>query len=323
MPILAGSAAVAGRLALSLGPIALSVIDNGGKAPQELKESVAKIAQAQEELRQFARRGFTHLQVQPLVISVERLAQKVREVNDSRLQYEQGRLGPAAAMWAIGVYASDMDELQQAVNTELQVIHLAQPCGKPLKMPAPFAAPSQKGEPRGNNLQPPPGADRPTAMVGNPGAAAGKHMSTPAHVPIAAKSCKIGDHVEVWSTSLHVWSHGHVKNVQGNLLEVEYASASGEMRTKQLPSDHEHVRITGARQPPSAQDSYKVGESIEIWSNSQQTWCLGHVKHVQGHVVDLEYATSDGGIWAKQVPVGHGIRRPQLHHNATALVGKS
>lgn len=56
----------------------------------------------------------------------------------------------------------------------------------------------------------------------------------------------------------------------------------------------------------SNSSSYKVGDHIEVWSKTHQTWCRGIVEGLEdGGLVNLKYSVPDGSSMTKLMPVSH------------------
>merc|ERR1711865_979912 len=63
-----------------------------------------------------------------------------------------------------------------------------------------------------------------------------------------------------------------------------------------------------------AKGLYKVGDSIEIFSNTSKQWCKGKVIEVegppeQGAMTNCAYTTSSGVEMAKKIAIGHANLR--------------
>jgi hypothetical protein len=130
---------------------------------------------------------------------------------------------------------------------------------------------------------------------------------------------KVKDLIEVYSNTHKKWCPGTVEAVDGIKINVKYSSPEGAAMTKQMPASHEHLRhkVGGATPAPcdsivipleeqfSSVSSYKVGDAIQIWSNSQQAWCNGFVESVQGDLAGIKYSSTDGQSMTKMMPIGH------------------
>jgi len=67
--------------------------------------------------------------------------------------------------------------------------------------------------------------------------------------------------------------------------------------------------------PKEEAGSYNVGDLVEIWSKSQQTWCRGSVEKSEGAWVHIAYAGLEGQPMSKIMPNGHEeIRLPSSGH---------
>merc|ERR1719440_722216 len=91
---------------------------------------------------------------------------------------------------------------------------------------------------------------------------------------------------------------------------------------KQMPENHEHLRHaaptsmvvaapTEKEVAPQATSAgvYKKGDQIEIWSNSQNSWCRGSIEKIQGDLVNVKYVAPDGQTMTKLMPNGHETLR--------------
>lgn len=72
--------------------------------------------------------------------------------------------------------------------------------------------------------------------------------------------------------------------------------------------------------PTSAAGTYKVGDELELFSASQNTWCPGTVHKVDGEWITISYKTAAGQPMTKIMPNGHEqLRRaekaPPLNQN--------
>merc|ERR1719456_1874238 len=86
---------------------------------------------------------------------------------------------------------------------------------------------------------------------------------------------------------------------------------------KQMPEGHDHLRHAAA--PPAAASIapkqasspgvFKVGDKVEIWSNSQNAWCRGSVEKLEGELVNIKYTSNDGQNMTKLMPNGHEFLR--------------
>jgi hypothetical protein len=137
---------------------------------------------------------------------------------------------------------------------------------------------------------------------------------------------KVGDEVEVWSNSHKRWSRGIIEKLEdSDKVSVKYWSPEGAAMIKQMPEEHEHLRFKvappAAPPPPAPVASavpagmYQVGDKVEIWSQSQQSWCRGTVEKLQGELVNIKYASPDGQAMTKLMPNGHEYLR-HLNHQA-------
>lgn len=130
---------------------------------------------------------------------------------------------------------------------------------------------------------------------------------------------RVGDQVEVWSNSHKRWSKGSIQEVDGGSVKVKYHSPEGAAMVKQMPEGHEHLRFASADTAAAEEAStgpFKVGDQIEIWSNSNQSWCKGSIDKIQGDLVNVKYQSPDGQTMTKLMPNGHEFLR---HLNQQAI----
>lgn len=275
------------------------------KAPQELKETTSKLAQAFDAIHEFAHQGYTRVQLQPLIDNAERLQDLYEESCQARKDHEQNdddlrnfrlpsRLGPAAAKWAMGSYTIQLDEIQSAVNAEMRVLQRMVPHGQTTGT-SPPATQQQDKHDMGKSLL--------HAAMGS----AEQHASY-----------KVGDPIEIWSDSLRAWCSGKVKDIHGNLLGIEYMTADAEIRDKQVSNAADHVRHFQPRKEHVRGDTHKANDPVQIFCDSSNAWCCGYVKHVGGNLVNIEYVSSCGRTLTKQLPNGHEHLRC-LHSEAGAV----
>lgn len=171
-----------------------------------------------------------------------------------------------------------------------------------------------------------------------------------------ARTYKVGDEVELWSTSQNNWVRGSVHKAEGDWVTIAYNGPQGPM-TKIMPNGHEQIRtpevplatagfITAlspiredfsrdwgnlsptqtqnwvapspgltvdslpAPPPPApTQQAYKVGDNVEIWSTSQQTWCRASVSKVEGDWAHIAYRGPGNQPMNKIMPNGHAHLR--------------
>lgn len=55
---------------------------------------------------------------------------------------------------------------------------------------------------------------------------------------------------------------------------------------------------------------YKVGEEVEVWSNSQRVWGAGKVESVEGDKITASFTMPGGGVAKKELPASHKDLRP-------------
>jgi len=166
------------------------------------------------------------------------------------------------------------------------------------------------------------------------GAQTGSLFAGASNYPAEAGVCtyKVGDDVEMWSTSQNAWCRGRVEKAEGDWINISYKGPGGQPMTKLMPNGHEELRFppsTYAQQPridqltpiqshadflpppPPSTASYKAGDQIEIWSTSQNAWRPGSITTVDGEWVHVSYADPTGQPMNKIMPNGHAHLRLQ------------
>lgn len=94
-------------------------------------------------------------------------------------------------------------------------------------------------------------------------------------------------------------------------------SAGGLMQTP--TRDRGGARGSAASPAQEAgRDLFKVGDLVELWSKSQQTWCRGSIDKVEGSWVHIAYASSEGQPMTKIMPNGHEELRVPKQGNENA-----
>jgi len=61
---------------------------------------------------------------------------------------------------------------------------------------------------------------------------------------------------------------------------------------------------------------YKVGEAVEVWSNSQRVWGNGKVERIEEERIFVEFTLPNGGTAKKELPRSHRDLRPTAHRAA-------
>lgn len=56
---------------------------------------------------------------------------------------------------------------------------------------------------------------------------------------------KVGDRIEIWSTSQQRWCVGTIDKAQGEWVHIAYKGPAGQQISKIMPNGHEHVRFHG------------------------------------------------------------------------------
>jgi hypothetical protein len=147
----------------------------------------------------------------------------------------------------------------------------------------------------------------------------------------------VGEQMEVWSESQHMWLRGQVSHIMGDMVTVLYQSANGALQ-KQLPSHHPYLRALPAQAPvpigqqePLQENSRQntdastvtcadplheakrakpstalaLGDAVEVFSESQQRWLAGKVARLGDCTVTVEYGRTEGAVVHKELPLGH------------------
>lgn len=146
---------------------------------------------------------------------------------------------------------------------------------------------------------------------------------------VMARKYKVGDDIEVWSNSHERWSKGTIEKVEPGKVHAKYYSPDGAAMIKQMPETHEHLRHYEAPAPARAASKqaapaaptgvYKAGENIEIWSQSQNAWCRGHILKLEGDLVNVKYTSPDGQTMTKLMPNGHEYLRHEERQQQQAM----
>jgi len=64
---------------------------------------------------------------------------------------------------------------------------------------------------------------------------------------------------------------------------------------------------------------YKVGDEVEVWSNSMRAWCKGRVDKVEGDKVTASLTLPDGSLAKKELPSQYKDLRPMAAEKSSAL----
>lgn len=118
-----------------------------------------------------------------------------------------------------------------------------------------------------------------------------------------------GQAIEVWSNTHKAWCRGHVEKVEGEFVNVKYLSPEGPPMMKRIPRSHENLRpaVAEATRPATevSVPSYRVGDAVEIFSQSHQRWCRGTVDKVEDQFAIVKYLSPEGPPMTKRMPLGH------------------
>lgn len=147
-----------------------------------------------------------------------------------------------------------------------------------------------------------------------------------------AVTYKVGDNVEIWSTSQNSWCRARVDKAEGDWINISYKGSGGQPMTKLMPNGHEELRFPQSAYsqrpqtdqltptqggdaflppPPPSTASYKTGDRIEIWSTSQNSWRPGSITKADAEWVHVSYADPTGKPMEKIMPNGHAHLRLQ------------
>jgi len=113
--------------------------------------------------------------------------------------------------------------------------------------------------------------------------------------PAAWRAChmySVGDSVQVWSLSQKKWISAQV--LETDLVELRYDGSDGLPVTKQLPAGHKHLRSAKGMQTLA----YRVGDTVQVFSSSQNKW-------LQARVIDVDLVVVGYTGMQKQLPASH------------------
>jgi len=135
-----------------------------------------------------------------------------------------------------------------------------------------------------------------------------------------------GDCVEVYSNSHSAWCPGRVESVdeKGTATVTFRLPGAGpnDLATKVLPAGHKHLRrARGEAEGPAtkqaeSEQALVKGDLVEIFSNSKQVWCPGHVESVHGIMLKVAFQLpgfADGELAHKELPADHKDVRRRGH----------
>lgn len=187
-----------------------------------------------------------------------------------------------------------------------------------------------------------PQRELPASPVGSPNRTALNITVPPSSPgPTVAAGYGVGESIELWSTSQNNWCSGVVHKNEGEWVTINYQGPGGVPMTKIMPNGHESLRRAGAinggllgaqrdvlspipesvlspmqsqdvflpAPPPAPNRAYGAGDSIEIWSTSQNAWCQGSVSKVDGDWAHIAYRGPGGQPMNKIMPNGHAHLR--------------
>mmetsp|Transcript_62749 Transcript_62749/g.99120 ORF Transcript_62749/g.99120 Transcript_62749/m.99120 type:complete len:1087 (-) Transcript_62749:8-3268(-) len=118
---------------------------------------------------------------------------------------------------------------------------------------------------------------------------------------------KLGDDVEVWSKSHQMWRQGRVQKIGTSTISVSFTLPDGLLYAKELPPGHRDLRRASITDPDdsTANNTWKVGDEIEVYSNSRKLWGQGRIQKVAARdgdqVVLARFMMPDGSICEKEM----------------------
>jgi len=135
-----------------------------------------------------------------------------------------------------------------------------------------------------------------------------------------------GDKLEVFSHSQQAWCAGMVEKLNGDLLVVAFQvpGRRDEWARKEIPGDSRDLRKPESgkdvrpdlRRPSADMEIPSIGDWVEVFSNSRQTWCPGRISKIRDGALVVVFQVPDAGNeeWVeKLVPPGSpGLRRSAM-----------
>jgi len=125
---------------------------------------------------------------------------------------------------------------------------------------------------------------------------------------------QVGGDAQVFSASKNCWLRAKVTKVEGDWITLLYTFPDGGEGTKQLMSDHEHLRppdgesvIPTPPQQPQAPYScpYRPNGNAQVFSASKNCWLRARITQVENGMVTLVYKFPEGGEGTKQLAIDH------------------
>lgn len=120
--------------------------------------------------------------------------------------------------------------------------------------------------------------------------------------PNSGQRLAAGDKVEIFSNSKQCWFSGQVKSVDTSVHPPQVLvnfwvsgsgpTSTGELASKNLPMDHKDVRKLEAGLDKKHIDKacrWSVGDWVEVYSNSQKSWCPARVTQASGDKVKVVF----------------------------------
>jgi len=192
------------------------------------------------------------------------------------------------------------------------------------RLPAPPpAAPAAQFDAMASMPAPPPAHGQQSAPQQQAPDPMSSYAPMPSHQAPSTANYRVGDEVEVWSNSHKRWGPGVVQKIEDGKVSVKYSSPDGAAMVKLMPESHKDLRhaatsSSGSQQQASRTDVYKAGDQIEIWSQSNNSWCRGTVEKLQGELVNVKYQNQNGQDMTKLMPNGHEFLRHFQQQHAVA-----
>jgi hypothetical protein len=118
----------------------------------------------------------------------------------------------------------------------------------------------------------------------------------------------VGDQIQIWSNSQHAWCEGRVEQIEGDLVNVKYASLDGQSMTKKMPKANEYLRHAGQMLPPP---SPPLGQGV------------GHELYGEGDLLQPHHEADDNDFSSSAMAsTRHPGGNAMASHQAPHLVAK-
>jgi len=110
------------------------------------------------------------------------------------------------------------------------------------------------------------------------------------------------------------WAHAEIEegaDANGSRLPAQREDEDSDTEGKGNAAGPSATRMPRG---PEASRCFKVGDKVEVYSNSRHTWCKGRVKELKGEMVQVAYAVPGAdpaeGHAEKELPASHKDIRP-------------